>query len=50
MQTIRIYAWGIGVNFDMENFALHVMKSETEETAGGRELLNHECIRTLGEK
>ena len=50
IQTIRIYSQATGMEFDIEKYALLIMKTEKRETIEGIELPNQEIFRTLGEK
>ena len=50
IQTVRIYSQDIGMEFDIEKFAMLVMKSGKRHVSEGVELPNKVKIRTLGEK
>ena len=48
IHTVRIYSQDIGMEFDIEKCAMHVMKSGKRHMTDGMELLNQDKIRTLG--
>ena len=50
IHAVRIYSQDIGMEFDVENCAMLVMKSSKRYMTDGIELPNHDKIRTLGEK
>ena len=50
IHAVRIYSRDIGMEFGIEKYAMHVMKSSKRHMTDGMELPNHDKIRTLGEK
>ena len=50
IQALRIYSQDIGMEFDIEKCAMLIMKSGKWHITEGKELLNKEKIKMLGEK
>ena len=50
IQAIRTYKQEIGMEFNIEKFAMLIRKSGKRESAEGKELPNQENFRTLEEK
>ena len=50
IHTVRIYSQDIGMEFDIEKYAILVMKSGKWHLTEGIELPNQDKIRTLEEK
>ena len=49
-KTTSIYSQDIEMEFDIEKFAMLIMRRGKKEVTKWRELLNQESIRTFGEK
>ena len=49
IHAVRIYSQDIGMEFGIEKWAMHVMKSGKRHMTDGMELPNHDKIRTLEE-
>ena len=49
IHAVRIYSQDIGMEFGIEKWAMHVMKSGKRHITDGIELPNHDKIRTLEE-
>ena len=49
IRTVRIYSQDIGMEFGIWKCAMLVMKSDKRHMTNGRELPNHDKIRTFGE-
>ena len=47
---VRIYSDDTGIEFGIEKCAMQIMRSQKWQMTEGRELLNQEKFRTLGEK
>ena len=47
---MRIYSQDIGIEFGMEKYAVHIMKSRKRQITEGIELPNQDKIRMFGEK
>ena len=50
IQAVRIYNEDIGMEFDIEKYAMLIMKIRKRHWVEGIELPNQDKIRTLGEK
>ena len=50
IETMKIYWKDIGTEFDIEKYAILIIKKEKKETTEEIELPSQESIETLGEK